>query len=34
MQVVVYSKILKEKDIPHIQALFDALHEEGINAYV
>jgi len=34
MQVVVYSKILKEKDIPHIQALFNALHEEGINAYV
>ena len=34
MQVVVYSKILKEKDIPHTQALFDALHEEGINAYV
>lgn len=34
MQVVVYSKILKEKDIPHIQTLFDALHEEGINAYV
>ena len=34
MQVVVYSKLLKEKDIPHIQALFDALHQEGINAYV
>lgn len=34
MQVVVYSKVLKEKDIPHIQSLFDALHEEGINAYV
>lgn len=34
MQVVVYSKVLKEKDIPHIQALFDALHEEGINAFV
>ncbi len=34
MQVVIYSKVLKEKDIPHIQKLFDALHEEGINAYV
>lgn len=34
MQVVVYSRILKEKDIPHIQNLFDALHKEGINAYV
>ena len=34
MQVVVYSKLVKEKDIPHIQNLFDALHEEGINAYV
>ena len=34
MQVVVYSKILKDKDIPYIQTLFDALHEEGINAYV
>lgn len=34
MQVVVYSKVLKEKDIPHIQHLFDALHEEGIHAYV
>ena len=34
MQVVVFSKILKEKDIPHIQNLFDALHAEGINAYV
>ncbi|MCO6493116.1 MAG: NAD kinase [Phaeodactylibacter sp.] len=34
MQVVVYSKLLKEKDIPHVQHLFDALHKEGINAYV
>lgn len=34
MQVVVYSKHLKEEDIPHIQNLFDALHEESINAYV
>ena len=34
MQVVVYSKVLKEKDIPHIQCLFDALHEENIEAFV
>jgi len=34
MQVVVYSKLLKEQDIPHVQNLFDALHEEGINACV
>ena len=34
MQVVVYSKLLKDKDIPHIQNLFDALHKESINAYV
>jgi len=34
MQVVVFSKVLKEKDIPHIQHLFDALHEEKINAHV
>lgn len=34
MQVVVFSKVLKDKDVAHIQHLFDALHEEGINAYV
>ncbi|MCB0553239.1 MAG: NAD kinase [Phaeodactylibacter sp.] len=34
MQVVVYSKVLNDKDIPHVQHLFDALHKEGINAYV
>ncbi len=34
MQVVVYSKLAKEKDLPHIQRLFDALHEEGITTYV
>ncbi|MCB9282746.1 MAG: NAD kinase [Lewinellaceae bacterium] len=34
MRVVVYSKLLKEQDIPHVQNLFDALHEEGITAYV
>lgn len=34
MQVVVYSKVVKEKDLPVVQHLFDVLHEEGINAYV
>jgi NAD+ kinase len=34
MQVVIYSKVLKEKDIPHIQRLFDVLHEEKITAHV
>ena len=34
MRVVIYSKVLKEKDVPHIQHLFDALHEEGIKVYV
>jgi len=34
MQVVIYSKLAKEKDFPHIQRLFDALHEEQIIAYV
>lgn len=34
MQVVVFGKIVKDKDLPHIQHLFDALHQEGINAYV
>lgn len=34
MQVVIYSKLAKEKDFPHIQRLFDALHEEEITAYV
>ena len=34
MQVVVFSKVVKEKDLPFIQALFDALHNEGINAFV
>lgn len=34
MQVVVYSKVFKQQDLPHIQHLFDALHKEGINAYV
>ncbi len=34
MQVVVYSKLLKEQDIPHVQNLFDALHDEQISVYV
>lgn len=34
MQVVVYSKVFKEKDARHIQHLFDALHEEGMAPFV
>lgn len=34
MQVVVYSREFKESDTPHIQNLFDTLHNEGINVYV
>lgn len=34
MQVVIISKILKEKDIPIIQELFDLLYEESITIYV
>lgn len=34
MQVVVFGKQFKEKDLPYVQALFDALHAEGITAYV
>lgn len=34
MQVVVYSKIFKEKDLCYFQGLFDALHQAGILAYV
>jgi NAD+ kinase len=34
MQVVVYSRILKEKDIPLVQELFDVLHANGIYTYV
>ncbi len=34
MQVVVFGTIVKEKDLPYIQSLFDVLHEHGINAYV
>jgi NAD+ kinase len=34
MQVVVFGTILKEKDIPYIQNLFDILNEQEITAYV
>ncbi|MEN0002850.1 MAG: NAD kinase [Bacteroidota bacterium] len=34
MQVVIYSKLFKEKDLPTIQHLFDVLHHEGINSFV
>lgn len=34
MQVVIYSKILHDEDIPYIQTLFDALHTEGVNTYI
>jgi len=34
MRVVVFSQILKERDEPYVQSLFDILHEHGIAAYV
>ena len=34
MQVVVFSKLVKEKDLPFIQDLFDALFQEEVQAYV
>lgn len=34
MQVVVYSQLLKTKDIPVVQSLFDALAQEGFSVYV
>ncbi|MEL6863958.1 MAG: NAD kinase [Bacteroidota bacterium] len=34
MQVVVYAKVLKDKDISYVQELFDVLFEEGVNVYV
>ncbi len=34
MQVVVFGKQVKDKDVPHIQHLFDVLHQESINAYI
>ena len=34
MQVVVYGRQLKEKDIPYVQELFDILSDKKINTYV
>jgi len=34
MQIVVYSRLLKENDIPYVQHFFDIAHEEGIATYV
>lgn len=34
MQVLVFGTVAKEKDLPYIQQLFDALHEGNINAYI
>lgn len=34
MQVVIYSQLLKEKDIPHVQLFFDLLAKEGFSTYV
>ena len=34
MQIAVFSQKLKEKDEPYVQLLFDALHRNGIAAYV
>ncbi|MBX2874411.1 MAG: NAD kinase [Saprospiraceae bacterium] len=34
MQVVVFSKLAKTEDLPHVQELFDTLHDENITAYV
>ena len=34
MQVVVYGKLLKNKDVPYVQELFDVLNEKDITTYV
>ncbi|RMG78994.1 MAG: NAD kinase [Bacteroidetes bacterium] len=34
MRVVIYSKLLKEKDLPYVQKLFDELYKHGIAVYV
>ncbi|MFT5762951.1 MAG: NAD+ kinase [Saprospiraceae bacterium] len=34
MQVVVYGRLLKEKDIPYIQELFDTLSAKGVSTFV
>ena len=34
MKVIIFSKVAKEKDLPHIQHLFDALHDAGVEVFV
>lgn len=34
MQVVVFGKQLKDRDLPYVQTLFDTLHAEGATTYV
>ena len=34
MQIVIYSQLLKQKDIPHVQELFDLLAEQQFSTYV
>ena len=34
MQVVVFGKQLKEKDLPQVQEVFDTLFQEGITTYI
>jgi NAD+ kinase len=34
MQILIYGKQYKEKDLPFIQAVFDAVHREGFNTYI
>ena len=34
MQVVIYSRVAKDKDLEAIQTLFDALHDEEVTTYV
>ena len=34
MQVVIYSQLLKDKDIPYVQEIFDLLAEFGFSTYV
>ena len=34
MQLAVYSQVLKPRDVAYVQALFDALDEAGVSAYV
>jgi NAD+ kinase len=34
MQIVIFSKVLHDADIPYVQTLFDRLLSEGINLYV